>query len=352
MTSSRGQARGGTERVSVLLATRNRRRWLERALSSLRAQTHAALEILVLDDGSSDETPQFLERLAGEDARLRWFRREQSQGLASALNFLIAHSSGSWLARMDDDDVAHPQRIAQQLADMQQRRLDVCGTWYRRRAGWRASIARPPVEHARIVAELLFQPPLLHPSVMFRREVFERHGGYSETAWCAEDYELWVRLLPYVRFGNCPQVLMDYALSPAQVSRRHSTQQVTTARALRVRALQQLGIPHTPEQARVHAGLRDPVAIESLAQLETIHAWLRALIEHLEAEAKSSVRRQWYLQCVRAAGLGPKAFHSYAASPLATATGKQRALLWTLCRMRLRYRSPLYNQLEPLAGIG
>lgn len=340
------------ERVSVLLATRNRVRVLERALASLRGQTHQALEILVLDDGSDDETPQLLQRLAHTEPRLRWWRRTPSQGLASALNALIARSTGAWLARMDDDDIAYPQRIARQLAYMQAQRLDVCGSWYRRVAGWRRSIARPPIEHERIVGEMLFQPPLLHPAVMFRRKVFERYGGYSEAVPFAQDYELWVRLLPAARFGNCPEVLMDYRLSAAQVSRRYNAQQLATARMLRVRALRQLGIPHSAEQAQLHASLRDPLPIESESQLAAIHVWLCTLAGHLPPPARPAVTRQWFLQCVRAAGLGPSTYRHYQASPLAAGNGRRRALLWALCQMRLRYRSPLYLQLEPLAGIG
>nr|BAL54437.1 glycosyl transferase family 2 [uncultured Gammaproteobacteria bacterium] len=340
------------EKVSILLATRNRKPLLARALASLRVQTHTALEILVLDDGSTDQTPELLERIAHEEPRLRWFRREHSQGLASALNFLLCQSSGAWLARMDDDDVAHPQRIAMQLAYMRNMQVDVCGCWYRRIAGWRRSVARPPVEHARIQAELLFQPPLLHPAVMFRREVFEQHGGYSESSPHAEDYELWIRLLPHVRFGNCPKVLMDYTLSPEQVSHRFNAQQVATARSLRIRALNQLNIPHSQAQAAVHAGLRDPTPIDTLPQLLEVHTWLANLSRHLQPLARAAVHRQWFLQCVRAAGLGPKVYCAYLSSPLATATPRQCSMLWALCQLRLRYRSPLYNQLEPLAGIG
>lgn len=340
------------DRVSVLLATRNRAQLLERAIASLRAQTWAELEILVLDDGSSDATPLLLERLAREDARLRWLRRETSQGLASALNVLISHSRGAWLARMDDDDVAYPRRIERQLAYMQAQRLDVCGTWYRRVAGWRRSVARPAVEHDRIVAELLFQPPLLHPSVMLRRTVFERFGGYCEHAPHAEDYELWVRLLPEARFGNCPEVLMDYTLSAQQVSRRFNAEQLDTARALRVQALHKLGIAHSVDEARIHASLRDPVAIDSFDTLERTHAWLCALDQKLSERGRVAVRRQWFLQCVRAAGLGPGVYRRFARSPLAAASRAQRAMLAGMCAARLRYRSALYNQLEPLAGIG
>jgi len=341
-----------TEFVSVLLATRNRKAQLERALGSLRKQSHAKLEILVMDDASNDDTPELLDCLAAMEPRLRWFRRERSQGLASALNELIAQSRGKWLARMDDDDLAHPRRIERQLDFMRAQRLDVCGTWYRRVAGWPKSIARPPVSHERILGELLFQPPLLHPSVMFHRSVFERYGVYSLTAPHAEDYELWVRLMPHVRFGNCPEVLLDYTLSSKQVSRQHITEQVATAQDLRVKVLDQLGVPHTPEQARVHAHLRDPKAINTPEELSEIHDWLCTLSARLGPLTRPVVHRQWFLQCVRAAGLGPPTFRAYNASPLAEKNRKKQTMLWLLCQLRLRFRSPIYNQLEPMAGIG
>ncbi len=338
--------------VSVLLATRNRQRQLAHALASLRRQSHTEIEILVCDDGSSDATPDFLARLSQSEHRLRWFRHERSRGLAAALNALIAESRGAWLARMDDDDRAHPRRIELQLAYMQANRLDLCGTWYRRVAGWRRSVARPPIEHDRILGELLFQPPLLHPSVMMRRQLLTYHGGYSEQAPHAEDYELWVRLMPHARFGNCPAVLLDYTLSRRQVSRQHHAEQNAQARALRVRALAQLGIKATAEQAKLHASLRDPVALEHLVQLDQIEDWLEELASQLKSGARLAVVRQWFLQCVRAAGLGPQVYRRYRASPLASDGRQRQAILWALCQARLPYRSPLYDLLEPLASIG
>lgn len=340
-----------TELVSVIIATRDRVSQLKRALDSLRAQSHSALEILVMDDGSTDSTRNFLERIANIDPRLRLFRREQSRGLASALNELIAQSRGTWLARMDDDDIAYPRRIERQLVYSRKYDLDVCGTWYRRVSGWRRSVARPPVSHEFILAELLFQPPLLHPSVMFHRRVFERYGVYSLATLYAEDYELWVRLMPHVRFGNCPEVLLDYTLSNKQVSRECNPEQVAAANEIRVNALAQLGIPHTLDQAHLHRHLRDPKAINTLPELLVIQDWLCILSERLGPATRPVVERQWLLQCVRAAGLGPTIFQAYNDSPLAARSRKKQAVLWLLCQLHLRYRSPLYNQLEPLANI-
>lgn len=341
------------ERVSILLATRNRADLLTRAIASLQRQTHRNLEICVLDDGSSDDTPEALEQLARADARIRWWRREQSLGLANALNMLIDRATGTWLARMDDDDWAHPERIAIQLEFMRAQRLDVCGTWYRRIAGWRRSCACPAVEHEAICTELLFQPPLLHPSVMMRRHLIERCGGYPEDYPHAEDYALWLALLPHARFGNCPRLLMDYRLSVHQVSRAYHPAQLLSAQRLRAKALDLMEITHNARQRMLHSHLRDPVPIENIERLQEVYEWLAVLAEQVPSAGQGAITRQAYLQTVRAAGIGLAAWAAFAQTRWAAAIGaKSKAELWGLCLLRLRYQSALYKRLEPLARIG
>lgn len=341
------------ERVSILLATRNRAGLLTQAIASLQRQTYCNLEICVLDDGSSDDTPVILEHLARADTRIRWWRREQSLGLASALNMLIDQASGAWLARMDDDDLAYPERIASQLEFMQAHRLDVCGTWYRRVAEWRRSRASPAVEHEAICTELLFQPPLLHPSVMMRRHLIERCGGYPEDYPHAEDYALWLTLLPHARFGNCPRVLMDYRLSADQVSRTYRSAQLLSAQRLRAKALDLMEIAYNARQRMLHSRLRDPVPIESIELLQEVYEWLAVLAKQVPPAGQGAIARQAYLQSVRAAGIGLAAWAAFAQTRWSAATdAKAKAVLWGLCGLRLRYQSAVYKRLEPLARIG
>ncbi|ROQ90782.1 glycosyltransferase family 2 protein [Desulfosoma caldarium] len=338
--------------ISVMLPTRNRARMLGRAMASIQAQTWRELEILVLDDGSQDETPRLLERLSSEDRRIRWQRREVSKGLADALNTLIASSRGRWLARMDDDDWSHPQRLARQLAWMRAQKVDVAGTWYRRRSALGRSVARPPCEDSRIRMELLFQPPMLHPSVMMRRDVVERVGGYPPDAPHAEDYALWVKLAPVARFGNVPEVLFEYTLSARQVSRQYKGVQVESARRVRDAYLRQLGIVCSPEERTTHIHLRDPEPIHSPDVLDAIEAWLWTLAQQLMPEAYVVLARQWLLACVRAAGLGPWVARRFARSAFADGvSAKDRFVLTSLCHARLRYRGTLYRFLEPFAPI-
>lgn len=339
--------------ISVLLPTRNRARSLIRALRSLQVQSWPALEILVLDDASHDNTSHTLERIASRDRRVRWMRRETSIGLADGLNALIAMSRGEWLARMDDDDISYPCRIERQLAWAQAQQVDVCGTWYRRRSMLGGSIARPPADEMLIRAELLFQPPLLHPSVMMRRKILELYGGYATDMPHAEDYELWTRWAPHVRFGNIPEVLIDYTLSAGQVSRQHNAAQVASAQRIRGGYLNALGIAHNAAQHDIHVHLRDPEPIESFDKLDAIEDWLLTLKTHLPEPTAPVIRRQWFLATVRAAGMGPETYRRFIVSPLATNMKSSKlAMLRSICTARLRYRSLPYRWLEPFATVG
>lgn len=342
-----------TERVSVLLATRNRAGLLRAALASVQRQTLRDIEILVLDDGSTDDTAQVLDAARQRDARVRVIRHAHGQGLPVALNRLLAEARGTWVARMDDDDLCMPQRLAVQLAYAQTHRLDVCGSWYRRFGWLPGGAGRPATDHEAIVAGLLFQPSLLHPSVLIRRSVVANAGGYDTEYPHAEDYELWTRLATAgARFGNAPHVLLRYRMSRNQVSRAFNPQQVTSAQRIRARYLADCGISASQEEVDLHVRVRDPAPIQSLDELRAFEAWLVRLREHFAGNPATAqvVAQQWLFIGCRSAGLGMRCWRMWRASPLAAAISpKKAAMLFALCAARVRYRSAPYRLLEPFA---
>lgn len=341
--------------VSVLLPTRNRASLLRGALASVQRQTLRDIEILVLDDSSHDQTPTVLDAASKADPRLRVFRDCTGGGLPAALNRLLAAARSPLIAIMHDDDVAFPSRLEAQVIFIAAHGLDVCGTWYRRFGRVSGGVARPPVGDGAIKAALHFQPPLLHPSVLMRRDWILRIGGYgAEFQRAAEDYDLWTRLAAAgARFGNVPQVLMRYRLSAIQASRVFNSEQTALAHRIRARYLADCRIPASPEQVDLHVRVRDPAPIESLEELRAFENWLISLREHFVANPAGAdvVARQWlYLGC-RAAGLGMPCWRLWRSSPLAAATPRQKsALLLGLCAGRVRYRSAAYRLLEPFAS--
>ncbi|MEZ5394960.1 MAG: glycosyltransferase [Bryobacterales bacterium] len=229
-------------RVSVLVPVRNEERHLEEALASLFTQSEQRFEIVAVDDGSSDGTPQILADHAARDSRLQVLR-QPPRGIVAALNAGLARARAPYLARMDADDIAAPERLGL-LADaldadpslgLAASKVEYLGDRAANRGlalwvDWTNGL-RTPEDIAR---ERFVESPLVHPSVMFRREVVERHGGYREGDF-PEDYELWLRWLEAgVRMKKVDAPLLVWRERPDRLTRtdpRYSTEAFFRAKA-------------------------------------------------------------------------------------------------------------------------
>jgi glycosyltransferase involved in cell wall biosynthesis len=179
--------------VSVIIPTYNRAALVAEAVASVKAQTFRDLEILVADDGSTDNTAEVL--ATWEDVRV--LRQPQRQGVAAARNRGVAAARGEWLAFLDSDDLWLPDKLARQIAYLEDRTgLLLCQTdetWVRH--GVRVN---KPASH-RKVAGRIFLPSLerclVSPSaVILHQKLLADHGGFDENLPAAEDYDLWLRL--------------------------------------------------------------------------------------------------------------------------------------------------------------
>ncbi|MBI5767890.1 MAG: glycosyltransferase [Verrucomicrobia bacterium] len=213
--------------VSVVLPVRDAGATLARAVASVRAQTMREWELLVVDDGSSDGSTDVLRAQAREDARVRMIDGGR-RGLVAALNQGLAAARGKLIARMDADDEARPERLAEQVALLRARPevglagclVDFGGNrmanaGYALHVDWLNSLVTPE----QIALNRFVESPLAHPSVMFRRELVEKYGGYRNGDF-PEDYELWLRWLDAgVRMAKVPRVLLTWHDAPARLSR-------------------------------------------------------------------------------------------------------------------------------------
>jgi glycosyltransferase involved in cell wall biosynthesis len=239
--------------VSVVMPVRNEERYVERAVGSILEQTLRDLELIAVDDGSTDGTTAILTRLAARDGRIVVLRRD-GEGLVDALNAGVARSRATYVARMDADDISLPQRLERQLAELDARpRLGVLGTRIRyidteeRDVG----IWEVPVGHRLVRWTLAFGTPLAHPSVVMRRELLTR-APYSTAAPHAEDYDLWVRLAAVSELDNVPEVLVERRVHGDSVSDRNTELQQRSGRQIQQRAIAS-GLGVEPSDTEVRA---------------------------------------------------------------------------------------------------
>ena len=193
----------------------NGERFLAEAIDSVLAQTFTDFELLILDDGSSDSTPEIVAAYAVRDARIRPIVRE-NQGLIASLNQLLDESRAPLVARMDADDVCLPERFARQVAFLGSHPdYGVVGCWCTdiNEQGVEHRLDGPehPLTHEQFMRAIAANEPLLcHPAVMMRRDIVREVGGYHAAFRHCEDYDLWLRLASVTRLVNVGELLLRY----------------------------------------------------------------------------------------------------------------------------------------------
>ncbi|HEY2615945.1 MAG TPA: glycosyltransferase [Acetobacteraceae bacterium] len=207
--------------VTVLMPVRNGGRYLEAAVASILTQSLRTFEFIVCDDGSTDDTPRALGRYAAGDARIRVLTLPQ-RGLVAALNLGMQEARTAWVARMDADDVASPDRLEVQLsaAAAHPAAAGIGSAWrIIDQNGRPRRIVRPPTDPGAIAAALVRHNCLAHPTMLLRRQAVIAAGGYRDAFRHAEDYDLWLRLSEHHPLYAVPQPLLDYREHPGQISR-------------------------------------------------------------------------------------------------------------------------------------
>jgi len=231
--------------VSVALAVHNGDRYLPACLDSILHQTLTDFEFLIIDDGSSDRALQILQQYAAQDRRIKLVSRE-NRGIAKTRNELLAMATGEFVAVMDGDDVAMPDRFARQVEFLRTHAEVVCvGSaldWIDQQGRYLGHCPMPESD-GEIQRLLLGGISLLHhPCTMTRREALLRAGGYDESMVASVDLDLWLRLGELGKLANLPEVLLHYRLHPRSITNAQQQRQTDDAFQACQRAWQRRGI--------------------------------------------------------------------------------------------------------------
>jgi glycosyltransferase involved in cell wall biosynthesis len=207
--------------LSILLPVYNGSPYLNGVINSVLSQSFQNFELIIINDGSTDDSESIIKKI--DDSRIRYVQ-QQNHGLSATLNIALGLASGEFVARQDQDDISFPLRLQKQVEFLAANPdVGMVGTsaeiWVGNAKTER--FLKHPVDDASIKFNLLFDNPFVHSSVMIRRNVFERVGGYSEdkTRQPPEDYELWSRVAREFKVANLPETLLAYHEVQGSMSR-------------------------------------------------------------------------------------------------------------------------------------
>jgi len=285
----------GSPLVSVVMAVYNGADFIAESIASVLAQTHDRLDLIIVDDGSSDATVSIAEQWMKNDQRVRVLQRPHL-GHAQALNAGISTADGAFIARIDHDDLWHRRKLEIQLHYMQQHEVDVCGSWVRR-FGTAKGVIRFPQSHEAIRYETLFTCPILDSATLFRGNALRAHP-YPPEAIVRQELTQCVRLLPDFRFANIPRYLCDYRAHPVQKTQRFAAMVQYRQASL----CRQHFVAMFPEASAddIAAFVRMRTASTALLDRAELAAAGRIFVRYLHPsheEAKQRMRRRWRRLC-------------------------------------------------------
>ena len=216
-------------KVSVLMPIyRTNPDYLKEAIESILSQTYADFELLILDDCPEDDRENIVKSF--KDSRIKYFKNEKNLGITPSRNKLIELAQGEYLAVIDHDDIALPERLLKEAQILNKHNeIGVVGCWVERFPNQK--IVKYPENNAEIERYLMQGCAISHTSSMIRKSVLDT-VRYEEEFSPSEDYALWARLLGKTKFYNIPEVLMKYRWYDENTSKSQADRMVSTTKKI------------------------------------------------------------------------------------------------------------------------
>ncbi len=221
-----------TPRVSVILPAYNSEKYIDESINSILNQTFTDFELIILNDGSTDKTPEIIQKYADSDKRIIFVNNRENRGLIAVLNQGLDMARGEYIARMDSDDISLPERFDKQVKYLDQNPdVGVLGTKIQGFGVIDAAGIQIPVVTA---IDMLKDNYIAHPSVMVRKSIIDKYNlRYNPDYIHCEDMELWSRMIFLTKIHNIMEILLMYRITGNNISTQNWNHQKTMSTKIR-----------------------------------------------------------------------------------------------------------------------
>lgn len=342
-------------KVTVLLPTYNASRYFRQAIESVLNQTFKDFELLIVDDGSTDDTVEIAKTFG--DPRIRIKENPENKGLVRGLNQGLDLARGEYIARMDQDDISLPDRLERQVDFLEKNQgIGICGTWIKIFSKYKfiSLDIKKPLTSEEISCEMIFGNALLHPTVMMRKKFLDKFKlRYRDNYLWAEDYDLWRRACLFFPVVNLPIFGLLYRHHGSSIGKKYATVQVQSNRSIRQEQLSRLKVNLTSSEKLTYEQVCELSFIPSRRFLSDVQELFEKIVR-ANTESKIFDRNvlerkldeRWFAICSFSASLGPDLLKIFRSSNfgkdyhLSTYSGfslKARSLVSPILRGRDRW---------------
>lgn len=273
--------------VSVIMPVFNGEAYLQEAVESILTQTHRNLEFIIIDDKSADQGLSLIKKYP--DKRIQVIENSLNMGISHSLNRGLDAATGKYIARMDCDDIALPQRLERQVAYLEKNHgIDILGSAIRA-FGDKEGVWSCQTDHEAIRAQLLFDCPIYHPTVMLRASAINKHGlryPCGAEDYRVEDYAFWIKSTRLLKSANLSEALLHYRTHRREADALRKKNVDNLRRGL----LNELGVSFDEDDFLCHLSVSSHGQyIPELGYIKSVSSWFHRI---LQANANSGVYAQ------------------------------------------------------------
>jgi glycosyltransferase involved in cell wall biosynthesis len=301
----------------------NGEKYLGEAVTSILEQTFTDFEFLIIDDASTDRTPEILQKY--KDPRINTIRNPENFGLTKSLNIGLKRAKGEYIARMDADDVSLDHRLETQITFMDAHpEISICGSWMVSIGNNAGSVFSSPLLNDEIITGFLFDNTIFHPTVVLRKETIFRLGElYNEQYKQAQDMEFWVRLSNYgVKFANIGEVLLKYRIHETNIGKTQIENQERNAGCVKFLQLKRLSIELTEEE-KINYNILIKGVPSDLNTLENVSRLIEKILKtnekikmYPDQILSRELARRWWRVCLHSTSNGLSVWKKYFTNPV------------------------------------
>lgn len=333
--------------LTVVMPVYNGEKYLKEAIDSVLAQTYTNFELLVIDDGSTDNSVEIIKSY--EDPRIILLQNGTNFGVGYTRNVGINNAKGDYLAWMDCDDLIHKERFEKQLSFLQDHpEVGICGTWWVRIGDGRPRVLRSSQDPEIIKASLLFYPAINPATAMYNMTLVKKAGiKYDARLLVAEDYDFYFEASFHFPMHNIGEVLYSYRASETSIMKKFAEQEKKMMEFHKIiysKGFDKLGLEKTEQNFLMHRRVKSPYLFDNWNALENTFLWLLKIQAHnqkfdvYKQEALNTVLgNMFYFICKKSSQLGLGVFFFYLKNHGKFTSQNSGSLLRLFARCLIKY---------------
>ena len=310
--------------LSVIMPVYNAEKYIGEAIRSVLEQTIKNFELIVIDDGSTDNSSNEIQSIG--DNRIKLYKNDRNRGIVYSRNRGLLLAAGEYIGMLDADDVAYPEKFEKQIAFLEQNKdFGMVGSWAnfidengkQLPGSWKLK-ASPEM----IPSIMLFKNYFLQSAVLYRKDCI-RKFSFREGYDILEDYLIWLEIIKEYKAWNLQKYLIDYRVHSGGVTKMHQEEKLEKEKRVFQIQFKQLGIDATDQEMELHLLIRDDKPVTNIDTLKTIEKWLLKIVAsndlHKVYDRKMIARtvfNRWLKVCYKAKSLHFRMLHLFFTSKI------------------------------------